>query len=61
MIQILTNMPLYKKHINLLKFTDTISDFSQRSKEFVFPPNCQEMLGAKMVQIEANMPLYKNP
>jgi hypothetical protein len=37
---------LYKP-IHLLKFTDTrIGDFSQKSKNFCFLPNCQEMLGA---------------
>jgi hypothetical protein len=31
----------------LLKFADTsISDLSQKSKEFFFPQNFQEMLGA---------------
>jgi hypothetical protein len=31
----------------LLKFTDTgISNISKKSKEFIFPQNWQEMLGA---------------
>jgi hypothetical protein len=36
-------MPLFKNH----KFADArISDLSQKSTEYFFPQNCQEMLGA---------------